>query len=59
MASALGGEPIRPGIFSGAEESKKLYRPDALQCAERALRSHSSPIGMPNMASNQGWSTDS
>ena len=54
MANALGGEPISPGMFSGADVSKKLYRPDALQCADRLRRSHSSPIDIPNIDSNQG-----
>lgn len=49
MAKAFGGDPTRQGTCSGADVSMKLYLPDFLHCAARALRSHISPIESPNM----------
>jgi hypothetical protein len=54
IANAFGGEPTAPGTFKGIEVRKKVYRPVFAQCSDKAFRSHSSPMHMPNRLRRYG-----
>jgi hypothetical protein len=48
IAKAFGGDPTKHGRFSGLDVSMKLYLPIFLQYLDNLLRSHISPIDIPN-----------
>jgi len=48
---ALGGEPIRQGWFNGIDVSINEYRLLLAQYSDSLLKSHSSPMDMPNRLS--------
>ena len=58
IAKALLGLPTSPGIFNGTLVRRKVYRPVFAQCFDKAERSQSSPMGMPNMLSSHGCKTN-
>ncbi len=57
MAIAFGGDPIKPGIFSGTEVIMNEYRRLSLQYLASSFRSHISPMGIPKQLSMYGCKT--